>query len=281
MLASKDLPAGVEGVSLAKRVKGSTDMQRVGDRKQWGRVVKDSDLLEDAGENTHNVVQEMVADEVAKGHILDIPCGEGAFSKRLAENGFEVDSADCVEIVKYDEAKFRIADMNRPLPYEDGVFDGVVCIDGIEHIEKPFDFIRECGRILKQGGFLIISTPNISALRSRWRYLLTGFHNKARVPLDETSPHPLHHITMVSLPELRYRLATNGFVVTQIRTNRVKSISWLYVFLVPFAFVRTLVVFAREAHNETLKEIFRQVFRWMFSVPVLFGETLIVKAKRK
>lgn len=255
--------------------------QRVGDRKQWGRVVGDSELLEDAGENTHTIIEEMVADEVAKGHILDIPCGEGALSKRLAEKGFEVESADCVGIVKYDKARFRIADMNRRLPYEDGVFDGVVCIDGIEHIEKPFDFIRECGRVLKQGGFLVISTPNISALRSRWRYLLTGFHNKARVPLNEASPNPLFHINMVSLPDLRYRLATNGFVITQIRTNRIKPISWLYVLLVPFACVRTFVVFAREAHDETLKEIFRQVFRCMFSLPVLFGETLIVKARRK
>jgi 2-polyprenyl-3-methyl-5-hydroxy-6-metoxy-1,4-benzoquinol methylase len=48
------------------------------------------------------------------------------------------------------------------------MFDAVVSIDGIEHIERPFDFIRECRRMIRKDGVLIISTPNLTALRSRW-----------------------------------------------------------------------------------------------------------------
>lgn len=243
--------------------------------------MKYNDLLENAEENTHNVIEQLVLEEEVHSNILDIPCGEGAFAKRLAEKKINVHAADCENIIKFDRANFQCADMNEKLPYDDGIFDGVVCIDGIEHIERQFDFIRECRRIVKPSGFLIIATPNISSLRSRWRWLLTGFHNKCKAPLDETSPMPLHHINMVSLPELRYRLETNGFTITGIATNRIKLISWIYIFLVPFSFMRTFVVFRKESNNRALEKINKQMLRYLFTIPVLFGETLIVKAKRK
>ena len=242
---------------------------------------RNNGLLENAGENTHNVVERLVLEEKDHRKILDIPCGEGAFTWRMMEKQVDVFSADCENIIKFDKAKFQVADMNKELPYHDGQFDGVVCIDGIEHIERQFDFIRECRRIVKPKGFLIISTPNITALRSRWRWLLTGFHNKCKAPLNEKDPMPLHHITMVSLPELRYRLETNGFTITKIAANRVKFFTWLYFLLIPFSFIRTFIVFRKEANNDALKEINRQMLRQLFSIPVLFGETLIVKAKRK
>jgi SAM-dependent methyltransferase len=160
------------------------------------------------------------------------------------------------------------------------MFDAVVCIDGIEHIERPFDFIRECQRIIRKGGVLIISTPNLSALRSRWRYLLTGFHQGEKSPLDESEYTPLHHLSLVSFPELRYRLHANGFRVASVRTNRVKFISWLYVVLVPLAYVVTVLVFNKEEKAARVREQNREIVRQMFTVPVLFGETLIVKAMR-
>jgi 2-polyprenyl-3-methyl-5-hydroxy-6-metoxy-1,4-benzoquinol methylase len=127
-------------------------------------------IAENTSKNTHNVVAELLG-EVANRKVLDLPCGEGAFSKRMFESGADVFSADFLNIIKIPHAQFSSVDMNARLPYADAMFDAVVCIDGIEHIEKPFDFIRECRRIIRKGGVLIISTPNLSALRSRWRYL--------------------------------------------------------------------------------------------------------------
>ncbi len=243
--------------------------------------MSDTDLLENAGDNTHSVVEELVLEERRHAVVLDLPCGEGALTRRLTEKGVKVYAADCENYIRTECADFRVADMNESLPYDDAMFDGVVSVDGIEHIERQFDFIRECRRILKPDGFLIITTPNISALRSRWRWLLTGFHNKCKAPLNERAPIPLFHINMVSLPELRYRLATNGFTITKIEANRVKLISWIYLLLVPFVYLRTFIVFKKYAQsNVEQQELNRQVMQQMFSIPALFGETLIVKAKR-
>lgn len=104
--------------------------------------MKVNDLLENSGENTHNIIERLVLEEKEYNNILDIPCGEGAFTKRLTEKKVNVHAADCENIIKFDGAKFQCADMNEKLPYDDGVFDGVVCIDGIEHIERQFDFYQ-------------------------------------------------------------------------------------------------------------------------------------------
>jgi SAM-dependent methyltransferase len=246
------------------------------------KVVAQTELVipENTSKNTHNVVAELVGDVADGKVVLDLPCGEGAFTKRMLESGANVFSADFLNILRIPHGQFSVVDMNQRLPYADAMFDAVVCIDGIEHIERPFDFIRECQRIIRKGGVLIISTPNLSALRSRWRYLLTGFHQGEKSPLDESEYTPLHHLSLVSFPELRYRLHANGFKVAAVRTNRVKFISWLYAVLAPLAYVVTVLAFNKEEKVTRVREQNREIVNQMFTIPVLFGETLIVKATR-
>ena len=113
-------------------------------------------IAENTSKNTHNVVAELVGENPNRKVILDLPCGEGAFSKRMLEKGADIFSADCLNIIKIPHPQFSLVDMNERLPYADATFDAVVCIDGIEHIERTFDFIRECRRITRKGGALII-----------------------------------------------------------------------------------------------------------------------------
>jgi 2-polyprenyl-3-methyl-5-hydroxy-6-metoxy-1,4-benzoquinol methylase len=244
---------------------------------------RDIAIPENTSKNTHNVVAQLLSEESNCKTVLDIPCGAGAFTKRALGAGLEVHSADCENIIKFPHDKFSIADMNRALPFPDAMFDAVICIDGIEHIERPFDFIKECRRILRKGGVLIVSTPNLSALRSRWRYLFTGFHQGEKTPLDESHRTPLHHLSLVSFPELRYRLHANKFRISAARTNRIKLISWFYLPLLPFAYLMTAWVFHKETRHasDTLRAQNREIRKQIFSRPVLFGETLIVKAIRE
>lgn len=243
-------------------------------RNQRGKIP------ENAGRNTHAVVEELLFERNDPKVVLDIPCGYGAFSKRLVDRGVgEVHAADCLELIQVPEATFTVVDMNGPLPYDDGQFDAVACIEGIEHLERPFDFVRECHRIIKPEGTLIITTPNISALRSRWRWFLTGFHNKCKTPLNEMNPSPSHHINLMSFPTLRYLLHTNGFQITAIRTNRIKAISWIYLSLCPLVFLATLGVFRRQEKDKSRRRRNRRIATQMFSPAILLGEALIIKAR--
>lgn len=236
-------------------------------------------IPENTSKNTHNVVYELLAEEAGCRKVLDVPCGAGAFTKRLLDRGVRVVAADCQNILQTGGADFARVDMNERLPFAEDEFDAVVCIDGIEHINRPFDFIDECRRITRRGGVLIISTPNLMALRSRWRWLLTGFHQGEKIPLNESRPTPLHHVSLVSFTDLRYRLHTRGFRITGVRANRYRLIGAIYGVLAPPAYLMTRRVFRKEGRRSTAAPgQNREIINQIFSAPVLFGETLIVKA---
>lgn len=238
-------------------------------------------IPENTSKNTHNVVGKLILDAPNCQRVLDIPSGAGAFTKRMLDHGKDVYSADIENIMMVENENFREANMNHKLPFDDGFFDAVACIDGIEHLERPFDFVRECFRVLRKGGLLVISTPNISALRSRWRWMLTGHHNKCKTPLDETNPTPLHHINMFSYPRLRYVLHSNGFLIDTITTNRVKSISYAYMPWVPFSYLKTKAVYNKEEKDQKQRQRNHEIAGQMFKWPLLFGETMIVSALAK
>jgi 2-polyprenyl-3-methyl-5-hydroxy-6-metoxy-1,4-benzoquinol methylase len=237
-------------------------------------------IPENTSKNTHNVVFELLNNAKNPGKVLDIPSGAGAFTNRLLQHDKLVYSADIENIMKVENPNFSVADMNESLPYENGFFDSVVCIDGIEHLENPFFFIRECSRVVKSGGQLIISTPNINSFRSRWRWFWTSHHNKCKVPLNEENPTPLHHINMMSYQRMRYILHTSGFKIEQVKTNRVKFISWIYAIFVPFGWIFTNWVYKKEENNKNQRKNNKGILSTLFKTPLLFGETMIIKSVR-
>ncbi len=231
--------------------------------------------------NTHERVFSMITKDV-NAKIADIPSGQGAFIKRLKDNGYKnITAIDIENIMEIDHKDFVIGDMTKTLPFPDNYLDSVVCIDGIEHISKQFDFVGEINRVIANNGEFIISTPNISSIRSRFKWFMTGHHHKCNSPLDENNPTSLHHIAMISFPEIRYLLHTKGFTIVEFSTNRIKPISWLYAVFIPFIYLSTLFVYWKTAKKDGTQQINKEVLKSMFSRDILFGETTIVKAIKK
>ena len=216
-----------------------------------------------------------------EAEILDVPAGEGAFAARCVAAGRDVTAGDCEPLCRVPGVEFERLDMNEPLPFADHGFDAAVSIDGIEHLERPFDFVQQCRRIVRPGGWLVISTPNISSLRSRWRWMLTGFHNKCKSPLDETRPNPLHHVNMLDFPKLRYMLHREGFLIRHVMTNRIKPVAWPYVLAAPISWLATGWVFHSEEHDAAQRRRNAEILRQLHAPSVLLGETLIVMAQRQ
>lgn len=235
---------------------------------------------EAASKGAHQRVFDLLRARLDGGRVLDLPCGSGAFTHRLIDAGYDVVGGDVVQHPAVPAECFRAANMNERLPFDDAYFDAVVSIEGIEHIERPFDFVRECRRVLRPGGVFLLTTPNISSLRSRWRWFLTGFHNKCKYPLDETHPEPRHHISMLSYPALRYMLHTNGLQIETVATNRIKGASWLYLPWAPVQWAAGALVLPRGGKSPEHHRVIRESRAHLNSTALEFGETLIVVAVR-
>jgi|GEM_PF-1414579 len=65
---------------------------------------------------------------------------------------------------------------------KDGSFDCIYAGEIIEHSWHPGTMIRECARILKDGGFLLLDTPNVYDLGEVARVYLKGRNTLGDVP---------------------------------------------------------------------------------------------------
>jgi ubiquinone/menaquinone biosynthesis C-methylase UbiE len=101
--------------------------------------------------------------------VLDLGCGTGLYSIRLAEAGADVTAVDVsskmLEIARrkaQDRGQyiwFDQADMSK-LPYENRTFDMVVSITALEFADDPLIALMEMARVLKLGGKLVLGVLN-------------------------------------------------------------------------------------------------------------------------
>ncbi len=85
---------------------------------------------------------------------------------------------------------------------------------------------------------------------------------------------------MISFPELRYQLHTNGFRIESVKTNRVKPISWIYAWFYPISYIVTRAVYMREEKDAGQQERNREITKTMFSPAVFFGDLLIITVRK-
>jgi SAM-dependent methyltransferase len=216
----------------------------------------------------------------AGAKVLDAPCGAGALAVALTKLGCETWGADIDPAAEaWLGERFRAADLNATLPWPGASFDLVLSAEGIEHLENRFAFLREAHRVLKAGGTLIITTPNIVALRSRVRFFGSGFFHKDPRPLQESGRRPLHHIGLCTFPQLRYDLHTSGFRLIEVGHTHCKIISYAYALYVPGMWLYTLIAFRKEKDPVQRKRN-REIRSTLFSRSVLFGENLMLVATK-
>jgi SAM-dependent methyltransferase len=106
--------------------------------------------------------------------ILEIGSVPFIMIKRLKDKGYDISGVDikypCQElnVVKCDVEK-------EPLPFEDNTFDVVLFIDVFEHLSiNPFFALESAKRVLKEGGSLIVSTPNLLRLLNLYYLIFKG-----------------------------------------------------------------------------------------------------------
>ena len=191
----------------------------------------------------HEAIYDAVAEILSplpRGRLLDAPAGEGALASRLVGLGFDVWCCELhPDMFRLPGVRIERADLSATLPYDGESFDYVVCVEGLEHIENPCQAVREFGRVMRRGGHLIVSIPNILNIEERLKWLLYGYTSHFK-PLSLEYLAKLDgefrgreevalHINPVAYSELRYMLESSGFEILRLYRDKPKKNLWAYL----------------------------------------------------
>ena len=110
--------------------------------------------------------------------VLDVPCAEGSLAFEIAPVCSYIVGVDSSETMiaaaatrtveeGLDNTSFQVGDAAH-LDFADGMFDRVICWDGLHHFAEPVAVIGELIRVLRAPGYLIVADIDPSDDRA-WR----------------------------------------------------------------------------------------------------------------
>jgi ubiquinone/menaquinone biosynthesis C-methylase UbiE len=225
--------------------------------------------------------------------VLDLGAGQGHLARRVAAWFEDQGKSASDHILATDltangfeasEVPFTKIDLDEPLPFSRETFDLIYSIEVFEHLHRPYDVLEECYRVLKSGGYLIVSTPNILHLQSRLRFFFTGFYELYQPPsIDPMNAGRLcGHIMPLHIAYYDYGLRLVGFTEVQYVHDRIKKGSMaLYVALYPifvfmkWRFLRDIRKYDMAVFNEG-----RQVLALANSKQLLTSRSLMLVAQK-
>ena len=231
-----------------------------------------------ARDETHDWMVRALSKE-RKGYLLDAPAGTGSLASRLRKMGFFVSCCDInPSIFSVQDIEIKKGDLNQILPYPSESFDFITCIEGLEHLENPFNAIREFHRLLKPTGRLFLSLPNYLNIERRLRFLITGLFSKIPSPKklgkERFDNLWMLHLIPLTFPILKLALEHWGFKILSIaKDKKKKRMKW---FLPIVWAIRLYCYFwPREAREEY------HLYETLSPLLIMGGNTLIIVAEKR
>jgi 2-polyprenyl-3-methyl-5-hydroxy-6-metoxy-1,4-benzoquinol methylase len=132
-----------------------------------------------ASDPIYNAVLKVVDSLRVPGIVMDFGAGTGSFSTKLCSREF-ISKVVAADLVQYEGAHSHTkltwvyGDLNSPLDLPDNSFDMITSVEVIEHLENPRFLAREWFRLLKPGGYLVVSTPNNESVRAITSLVVRG-----------------------------------------------------------------------------------------------------------
>lgn len=153
----------------------------------------------------------MTLKHTPSGKLLDVGCGGGRFMSRMRRLGWEVEGIDFDEkatskITRRYGMKTYTGDLlSCKLP--SASYDAITMSHAIEHLFDPKKSLKECMRLLRPGGKLVVTTPNVeSAAAMLFGKFWRGWE-------------PPRHLHLFSVNALKNILLKSGFEIREIRTS--------------------------------------------------------------
>lgn len=111
-------------------------------------------------------IKSQTADDATKKRLLDVGAGSGIFLEEAMARGFDAVGVEPSRFLCNQAASNGLdvrCGVLSDFQFED-LFEVVLLIDVIEHVEDPMALLEQCQRALKKGGVLVIVTPDFDSL---------------------------------------------------------------------------------------------------------------------
>ena len=149
---------------------------------------------------------------------LDVGCGDGRTMSRFltaqARSCVGVDvSARAVASAQALGVDARVIDDAAALPFPDASFNLVTCIEVFEHLFEPHTAAAEIFRVLRPGGRLLVTVPNVAHWRHRFDFAVRGRFIPLGDQLSLEQPWRDPHIRFFTAETLPRMLRGTGFGV--------------------------------------------------------------------
>jgi ubiquinone/menaquinone biosynthesis C-methylase UbiE len=153
--------------------------------------------------------------------VLDVGCGTGTILSLLSKNnainlsGVDL-SEEMLSVAKQkldDKIELKIGDSEQ-LPWENNIFDAIICTDSFHHYPEPKKALREMARVLDTDGHMIIADP----------WIITPFRQVTNLLLKYSSSGDFKIYSKAEISKLLFesgfddiewtRINYNSFIVT-------------------------------------------------------------------
>lgn len=129
------------------------------------------------GRSWYEFAARLLPAPAAAGHWVDLGCGAGELLERAAAaglggTGLDRQASSAARVLASGHPAL-VADLERGLPFRDASLDGAALIEAIEHVARAEALVDELARVLRPGGWLLLTTPNVAHWNYRVR-ALTG-----------------------------------------------------------------------------------------------------------
>lgn len=146
-------------------------------------------------------------------NVLDVGCADGYLSEKILSNecevvGIEIDlkaaknaKKYCKEVICGDAEFIELSEEYKKY------FSVIVFADILEHLKDPLAVLKRYKKYLKDDGYIIVSLPNISNWRMRFKFLFGNFEYEDKGLLDEG------HLRFFNEKSAKKLLTDAGYVI--------------------------------------------------------------------